>query len=139
MALTVSKDGRPAPASPLAEARSCYDHLAGHLGVAVLEALVRNSALAPPGPSGVIDLGPKGVEIFDALRVDPGRAAKARRRFAFACLDWTERRAHLGGALGAELFSRFLEWGWLARQAETRALLVTGKGRRGLRRTLGIS
>jgi DNA-binding transcriptional ArsR family regulator len=133
-----SKDRRPPPASPLAEARSCYDHLAGRLGVSMLEALVRRGALAPPGGAGVIDMGPKGVEVFGTLGVDPARAATARRRFAFACLDWTERKAHLGGALGAELLAGLFDSGWVLRQPGTRALLVTAAGRRRLGRTLGI-
>jgi len=139
--LTVSgsKKGRPAPASPLAEARSCYDHLAGRLGVDVLDGLVRAGALAPPRADGVIDLGASSSQVFGALGVDPATAARAKRRFAFGCLDWTERRAHLGGALGAALLERMLEAGWVVRRTGTRALLVTSTGRRRLRRVLGVS
>lgn len=131
--------GRPPPASALAEARTCYDHVAGRLGVAVLEALVREGAVGPPSRGGIIDLGPRAAKGFERLGVDVARATKARRRFAFACLDWTERRAHLGGALGAEVARRLIEAGWVQRQEGTRALLITSKGRRGLERTLGIS
>jgi DNA-binding transcriptional ArsR family regulator len=128
---------RPPSNSPLAEARTCYDHLAGRLGVAILEALVKEGAIAAPRRGGVIDLGHR-VEVFDRLRVDVAQAAGARRRFAFGCLDWTERRAHLGGALGAAVTSRLLDDGWLQRQQGTRALLLRSKGRRGLHRTLGL-
>jgi len=107
--------------------------------VAVLDALVRKQALGPPGPGGAIDLGPGADRVFHALGVDPAEAAKARRRFAFACLDWSERRAHLGGSLGAALLDRLLASGWVVRQPGTRALLVTTEGRRGLRRTLGVA
>ncbi len=130
---------KPAPSSPMAEARSCYDHMAGRLGVGVLEALIRPGALGAPGPDGIVDLGPAAAQVFQALDVDTAAAARARRRFAFACLDWTERRAHLGGALGAALLDRLLQAGWVARQPGTRALLVAGSGRRQLRRILGIS
>jgi DNA-binding transcriptional ArsR family regulator len=128
---------RPPSNSPLAEARTCYDHLAGRLGVALLDALVKEGAIAQPGRGGVIDLGPRA-EVFDRLGVDVARAARARRRFAFGCPDWTERRAHLGGALGAAVTTRLLEAEWLQRQRGTRAVLITSKGRRGLRRTLGL-
>jgi len=138
-ALAGSETGRPPPASPLAEARSCYDHLAGRLGVAVLDALVKEQAVGPAGRGGVVDLGPRADQILDRLGVDGARAARSRRRFAFACLDWTERRAHLGGALGAELFGRFLEAGWVVREPGTRAVLLTPRGRRALRRALRLS
>ena len=87
----------------------------------------------------MIDLGPHATEMFDTLGLDPARAAKARRRFGFACLDWTERRAHLGGALGAELLRRCLDAGWFIRAEGTRALIPTARGRRALQRILGAS
>jgi hypothetical protein len=115
----------------------CYDHVAGRLGVALLEALIREGALDRSSRSRTMRLGPR-TDLFDRLRIDVASAASARRRFAFSCLDWTERRGHLGGALGASLADRLLELGWLRRVDGTRALVVTAKGRRGLRRTLGI-
>jgi DNA-binding transcriptional ArsR family regulator len=130
--------GRPATPSPIAEARTCYDHLAGKLGVQLLGGLMVQDALARPGSEGAIDLGPDAARVFERLGVDPSRAAQARRRrFAFACLDWTERRPHLGGALGAEVYRRFVEAGWVVPQTGTRAVLPTSGGRRALHR-LGI-
>jgi DNA-binding transcriptional ArsR family regulator len=138
IAISATGSRLPPTNSPLAEARTCYDHLAGRLGVTVLEALVREGAItAAARRDGIIHVGHR-TELFDLLGVDISQAAKARRRFAFGCLDWTERRAHLGGALGAAVTSRLLEIGWLQRQQRTRALLLTSKGRRGLKRTLGI-
>jgi DNA-binding transcriptional ArsR family regulator len=139
VAIAGPKDGRPAPASPLAEARSCYDHLAGRLGVSVLDALIERGAVTPPGPDGVVRLGDDAAEIFDDLGIDVLAAVTSRRRLAFACVDWTERRAHLGGALGAALLSRLLDQGWLRRQLDSRALLTTPAGRKGLQSTFGIS
>lgn len=139
VAVAGPKDGRPAPASPLAEARSCYDHLAGRLGVSVLDALIDRKALTPPGPDGVVHLGEDAADLFDDLGIDVSAAATSRRRLAFACVDWTERRAHLGGALGAALLSRLLDQEWLRRQRHSRALLTTPAGRKGLQRTFGIS
>jgi DNA-binding transcriptional ArsR family regulator len=128
---------RPSPPHPLALARSCYDHTGGLLGVAILDGLVRRGALGSPhGAGSDIGLGPRSEEVFSALGVDP--EATGRRRFAFGCLDWTERRPHLGGALGAALLDRLVEAGWVVRMPGTRALEVAAGGRRALGRVLGV-
>jgi DNA-binding transcriptional ArsR family regulator len=131
--------GRPSPSHPLAVARSCYEHPAGLLGVEVLDGLVRTHALEPPRGAGRdITLGPHGDEVFRSIGVDPTAAGRQRRRFAFGCLDWTERRPHLGGALGAALLERFEDAGWVERVPGTRTLTVTDGGRRYLRQALGV-
>jgi DNA-binding transcriptional ArsR family regulator len=131
-------DRRPLPPHPLAVARSCYDHAAGLLGVEILDGLVRRGALrSPHGGRGDVGLGPRLDRMFAALGVDPA-ATKRSRRFAFECLDWTERRPHLGGALGSAVLARLLEAGWVVRMPGTRALEVTAGGRRALRRKLGV-
>jgi DNA-binding transcriptional ArsR family regulator len=130
---------RPSPSHPLAVARSCYDHPAGLLGVEVLDGLVRRHALEPPRGAGRdMGIGPRADEVFRSMGVDPGAAGGHRRHFAFGCPDWTERRPHLGGALGAALLERFEDAGWVERVPGTRALTVTDGGRRYLRRTLGV-
>jgi DNA-binding transcriptional ArsR family regulator len=140
----------PAPDAPLAQARSCYDHLAGRLGVAVFDYLVAAGAVTapadpppassePPGRAGAradLALGPGAAEGFAALGVDPfwGSTAAARpprRKLAVTCLDWTQRRPHLGGALGAAVLDHALTEGWVQR-ADGRALTVTPAGRRQL-------
>jgi len=123
-------ENRPTPA--LARARTCYDHLAGAIAVDLYEWLLHAKALRTDGDD--LGLGPKGSELFGRLGVDVARAAKSRRRFAVSCLDWTERRAHLGGSLGAELCSALVERGWIARQAGTRAVTRTPSGTRALRK-----
>jgi DNA-binding transcriptional ArsR family regulator len=128
----------PRGAAPLALARTCYDHLAGRLGVAILDSLARLGAVSNPGITGVIEMGPRGRDLFGRLGVDVAGAAERRRRFAFACQDWTERRAHLGGSLGAALCRRFIEAGWVQPQQGTRAVLLTASGRRTLRRFLHL-
>lgn len=136
---TETTGGLPPPLSGLRQVRSCYDHLAGSLGVAVLEALQEQAALGPAeGVRASIDLGPAAKKVLNKLDVDPDNLPGKRRRFAFACLDWTERRAHLGGALGAAILSAFLDRGWLAREPGTRALRVTQKGKKAIARELGI-
>jgi DNA-binding transcriptional ArsR family regulator len=129
---------RPRAPAPIAVARTCYDHLAGRLGVAILDGLRKRRALDPADESGSFDLGPKGSQVLARLGVDLDRVASGRRRFAYACLDWTEGQAHLGGALGAAICRRAIEAGWIAPRRGTRAVLVTGGGRRAMRRLLGV-
>jgi DNA-binding transcriptional ArsR family regulator len=130
-----SSTPKPAPGTPLAEARTCYDHLAGRLGVALFDALVWRRAISAPDANGVVALDDGAEEVFGSTEIDVGRAAaQRRRRFAYGCLDWTERRMHLGGALGAEMCRRFVDAGWVLPQEGTRAVLLTARGRRVLRR-----
>jgi DNA-binding transcriptional ArsR family regulator len=117
-------------------ARSCYDHLAGRLGVAVTEALVRGGALRARG--GAYLLTARGARTLGRLGVDLAAARAGRRAFARPCLDWSERRHHLAGALGQALLARLLDAGWLERRARGRALVVTERGWRSLRAALGV-
>ncbi|HEV2738761.1 MAG TPA: helix-turn-helix domain-containing protein [Candidatus Elarobacter sp.] len=120
----------------LREARSCYDHLAGRLGVAVTGGLVARGAIRLAGNEYAVTRG--GERLFAALDVDvPGARAK-RRSFARACTDWTERRPHLGGSLGAGLRDRFLAAGWVQRNARDRSLRITDAGRAELARCFGV-
>jgi hypothetical protein len=109
-------------------ARSCYDHLAGRAGVALTEAMQKQRVIVAEGDrdyrvtaSGEDWLRGLGLEV-EALR-------RSKRHMARRCLDWTERRPHVGGALGAALMQHFLEENWLARNRDSRALRVTQKGR----------
>lgn len=120
----------------LRRGRTCYDHLAGALGVAVTEALVARGSLEPHGDA--FEVTAEGEEWLGRLGVDAGRIRSGRRAFARACLDWSERRPHLAGALGAAITARFFEAGWLARVDGTRAVVPTSAGRRAFRRELGV-
>jgi DNA-binding transcriptional ArsR family regulator len=122
-------------ASGIQVARTCYDHLAGTLGVELAEGLVRSGILLRRGSD--VDLLPAGVERLEAFGVDVAGARRSRRRFARLCLDWSERRYHLAGALGAALTSRLFELGWIERTGAGRAVRLTKKGREGLR-ALGV-
>ena len=126
--------GRAADA--LRAARTCYDHLAGGLGVALADALVETHILRPSG--GEYELGPRGRESLADLGVDPDELTRRRRAFARPCLDWSERRHHVGGALGAALAERFFELGWLERAGPARGVRVTPSGRRGFRGAFGL-
>jgi DNA-binding transcriptional ArsR family regulator len=122
---------------PLAAARTCYDHLAGGLGVALYESLVGLDALRPADEArGDVSLGPAAREVLGGLGLDPYAIVRGRRRFAYACPDWTEREPHLGGALGAALCGRFFEEGWVRRVEGTRAVELTREGEKALAREL---
>ena len=119
--------------SELQAARTCYDHLAGALGVALLESLQRQRLLTPK-----LDVSPRGADRFARLGIEIDELARGRRPLTRACLDWTERRHHLAGALGAALATSFLERGWIERRPGSRAVRVTDSGRRGIARGLAI-
>lgn len=118
-------------------ARSCYSHLAGSLGVALTEALIDKGCLiADETAFAVTD---DGIAFFEQLGVDLAVQRRKRRALARPCLDWSERRPHLGGALGDALLSRLVELGWLARQDQGRAVTVLPAGRDGLPRIFGVA
>jgi DNA-binding transcriptional ArsR family regulator len=118
-------------ASALAEARSCYDHLAGRVGVSLRTALLDCGALQPDG-SRDHRLTDRGRELLAELGLDTDRIVRSRRILARDCLDWTERRPHLAGVLPAALLEHFLRVGWLSRRTADRGLAVTGLGARHL-------
>lgn len=131
--------GVPSVLSPLTLARSCYDHVAGRLGVALLDTFQDRGVLLPAkGVRATIELGPAANEVLSRIGVEPTQVSGKRRRYAFACMDWTERRAHLGGALGGAVLAALLDQGWVARESGTRALRVTAKGRGALKREFNI-
>lgn len=116
--------------------RTCYDHLAGRLGVAVSDALLERRALRLR-PEGV-SLTHAGQQLLDGLGVDVAGARRRKRGFALACQDLTERRFHLAGALGAALCERLFELGWVRRSGSGRAVTLTRAGAAGLRSSLDV-
>jgi DNA-binding transcriptional ArsR family regulator len=133
------KPGLP-QTDPLLLARSCYDHIAGRVGVEIFEALVAEDALSLSGSSQkFVRLGERGEVVLARLGVDLEAALQSRRKFAYPCLDWTERRHHLGGSLGAALLAALRQRRWVRRsRGWGRALEVTKAGRVGLRREFGL-
>ena len=110
----------------LREARSCYDHLAGRLGVVLTDRFIEIGAIALCGRS--FEVTHLGERFFRELGIDVDGARVKRRSFAFACIDWTERRPHVAGCLGASILEHFLTSGWVVRNARDRALHVTPEG-----------
>ncbi|MGH6660043.1 MAG: ArsR/SmtB family transcription factor, partial [Rhodospirillales bacterium] len=113
-----------------------YDHLAGGLGVAVTDALICRGFLTERGEDFVITA--EGLKWFEKFGIDTQTLRHTRRVFARRCLDWSERRPHLAGALGAAVADQLFEREWVARIRDSRGLTITDAGRRGLHRTLGI-
>jgi DNA-binding transcriptional ArsR family regulator len=115
----------------LREGRTCYDHLAGRLGVELTGALSSHGILRRHGSGYVLMRG--GERSLAELGIDVAVIRAQRRRFAFPCLDWSERRDHLAGALGAALAERLFALGWVTRVGPGRAVAVTEAGRTELR------
>ena len=120
----------------LRTARTCYDHLAGRLGVGLADALTQRGLIALDHDGGEVTA--MGLIFFSELGVDLTAPAKSRRVFCRPCLDWTERRHHVAGPLGTLLLKRFVELGWIARLHENRAVRLTHRGRTELDRQLGL-
>lgn len=112
----------------LRKARVCYDHLAGECGVTAYEALMRQGAFEMSREA--LRLSESGAAWFRRLGIDPDAAARQRRTFCRPCMDWSERRHHLAGSLGAALLSRLHELKWAARDKNSRVVRFTPRGQR---------
>jgi DNA-binding transcriptional ArsR family regulator len=118
-------------------ARTCYDHLAGTLGVGLTDALQHQRVIK--AADSAYQLTESGQQRLESLGLDIAALRQCHRAFARPCQDWTERRPHLAGALGAGIAERLLELNWLQPIPGTRALRVTDSGERGLRDELGLN
>ena len=120
-------------------ARTCYDHMAGHAAVVLRDRFeqlrwIRASAKA----QGEYEVTSGGREAFAAFGIDVAAVRALRRRFAFACVDWSERRPHIAGALGQALLRAALERKWFVQDLDSRTLRITPAGRRQLRARFGL-
>jgi len=126
----------------LRAARTCYDHIAGTLGVALHDGIKAMGWLSggagESAAENAYELTPRGTKAFGELGIDVQATRALRRRFAYACVDWSERRPHLGGAVGAALLNIALERKWVIRELDCRALAITGAGRREMRARFGL-
>jgi DNA-binding transcriptional ArsR family regulator len=123
----------------LRTARTCYDHMAGSVAVRLHDRFMSLNWLAA-GSTGehAYDLTGAGLKACAAIGIDVDATRALRRRFALACVDWSERRPHLGGALGAALLSTALKKRWVVQDLDSRALRVTAAGRRDMRARFGL-
>ena len=125
----------------LRAARTCYDHLAGRLGVALADAMVANGQVELASDAGLVT--DAGAALFGRLGIDMdalGAGGKrGKRLLCRPCLDWSERRPHLAGAVGAALCAHCFDKGWIRRMPGTRAVAVTPKGQRVFRETFGAT
>ena len=145
-ALMALAGARAAPASKSAAwrcdpdlrfCRTCYDHLAGQVGIAVTDALTRGGHIEPEGPRNW-RLTATGEAFCSRLGVDLPAARRAgNRHFARQCLDWSERRPHISGALGAAIADTFFRRGWAEKLRRSRTVRLTDPGRRALTREFG--
>lgn len=136
---------RPAPVTgprdaAMRTARTCYDHLAGRLGVSITDALVSGGHIELTHDAGL--LTDSGMALFTRIGVDVATLTVSRSKSARVlcrpCLDWSERRPHLAGAVGTALCTQSFEAGWIRRIAGTRAVTVTPKGLRVFRGSIGV-
>jgi len=132
--LSTAAPRRTGPQDPaMREARSCYDHLAGRIAVEIGAHLLDDASA-----DGAVALSRRGATTLEAMGIDLAEASASRRGFCRACLDWSERRPHIAGAVGAAMLGTMLERGWLHRRDGTRALLVSATGEQALHRFFGI-
>lgn len=108
-------------------ARTCYDHLAGKVGVGVTDALVNLNLLKPVDKD--YEVTPAGINWFKTMAIDVATVQLEKRNFATQCLDWSERRHHLAGALGASLLHAMLTQDWIRRKKHSREIIITGMGK----------
>ena len=140
-------------AAALTQARTCYDRLAGRAGVELLDSLLRDGLLHPEQeqdgrtswadtPASRFDVTGAGARALSSFGVNVGEVRRSRRHFAGACIDWTQRRGHLNGALAAAILGRLFELGWIERgqgkTARRRSVCVTPAGLEGLACTFGV-
>lgn len=121
---------RTGPRDPaLRKARICYDHLAGDLGVRMFDSLMHRGLLLEEDHGHMV-LSGAGETFLREFGIEPGKARKGRRPLCRACLDWSERKNHLAGSIGAELLLRFFDLGWATRAADSRVIAFSPEGER---------
>jgi DNA-binding transcriptional ArsR family regulator len=124
-------------ARELSAARICYDHLAGRLSVDLTDFFTTHAYIVPGGEAAEITQA--GTGFLSEFGIDVAALGSTRRHFCRLCLDWTERRPHIAGAVGAALAKRCFDLGWTERMKHSRAVIVTASGKCGFLETFGIN
>jgi len=132
-----NKDKKEIAVNGIKFCRTCYDHLAGYVGVKVVEALEQKGYIKKSGTLYTVTT--KGWNWFSGLDINKNDLENKRRPLTRQCLDWSERRPHLAGQLGATLLEKMLQRKWFRKVQFSRELLVTPTGRKELNELLGIS
>ncbi|MGX9932787.1 ArsR/SmtB family transcription factor [Virgibacillus salarius] len=117
-------------------ARTCYDHLAGNLGVAITTSFLHKGLIDEK--KEIFTITEDGKEFFTSFQIDLEKLKKKRRSFSHKCLDWSERRPHLAGALGNALLERFIELHWIQQLPKTRAIKITAEGEKGFKEIFAV-
>ena len=140
VAVALAKRPRYRPLSrqarALSAARICYDHLAGRLSVDLTDSFVARKYVVLDEEAAEITTA--GIRVFTEFGIELPTLRSAHRHFCRLCLDWTERRPHIAGAVGAAITKRYFDLGWMERMKRSHAVIVTPLGRRGLQKTFGI-
>ena len=135
-AISTAQRYKPTGASrELCYARTCYDHLAGELAIRMADAFERKQWLVAKGPREY-EVTTEGERFLTEWRIDLSELRGSRRNFARRCLDWTERRDHIAGAVGAAICGKLLEFRWITRDKKSRAVHITHAGQSELERLL---
>lgn len=127
----------PAVPGGIEYCRTCYDHLAGRVAVLLIGSLLKNRIVVEDRDGYIVT--PKGEKWFASLGIDTHALKEQKRAFARKCLDWSERRHHLAGALGAALLESMLSAGWMRRVRHSREMIVTAKGQQAVYELLRIT
>src|SRR5882724_36049 len=138
--MPVSSFSKPADHSNLPGikyARTCYDHLAGRIGVQLTHSLLQHKLLI--AYSDRYEVSTAGNKWFESLDIDIAATQKQNRKFAYPCLDWSERNHHLGGALGAALLRSMIQKDWIRNVEHSREIVITGKGKMEMSKRLKIN
>ena len=134
-ALAARRSPLSGPRDPaMRELRSCYDHLAGRIAVELGDRLIESEGR----PIAEAQLTDQGVSLLAKIGLDVANIPSGRRSFCRACIDWSERRPHVAGAVGSAILARLIEIGWMKKMATGRTLLLTATGERGFFDVFGI-
>jgi DNA-binding transcriptional ArsR family regulator len=121
----------------LRDARTCYDHFAGRLGVALTEAFIKRKLILLSKDGGRIT--PRGAKLLSGFGINLSAMQQSKRPFCRSCLDWSEQRPHLAGSVAAAFTTRCFDLGWVRRLPDTRAVAITPAGAKGFAEQFGVS
>jgi len=132
-----SKNAKPEEISDIKYCRTCYDHLAGRVGVLITDSLLQQKIIV--SKKNLFELSKKGEKWFSDFDIDVDNLKNQRRYLLRPCLDWSERRHHIAGSIAAALLAKMLHLDWIRKTRSSRAIIITGKGQKEFREYLKIS